>query len=291
VKSVKFSLFLFPAVPLFCFSQVTSVTLRKEVRVKQWFKYIDSLTASLQKQVSYPVSEHIIVRHNPWIIDRLASFDYYDNMAAGRFIYDQDTLVLLNRGDQILIPDEAAARKLDDLLKNTLIDVNIPEFKLRIYEYGILKYTFTVRVGKNTTEYVGSIGRELNLRTPVGEGTIYRISREPAFYSLKTGKRYYTTLRDDGRRTRMPMIPWLDPELDGKRPGTMLHPTTNPVTLGKAYSHGCVGTREHDAWIIYYHAPVGTAVKYRYCIEVIDEEGKKVTLKDIYGYGNKKCRP
>jgi L,D-transpeptidase ErfK/SrfK len=52
-----------------------------------------------------------------------------------------------------------------------------------------------------------------------------------------------------------------------------------------------VGTREHDAWIIYYHAPVGTAVKYRYCIEVIDEEGKKVTLKDIYGYGNKKCRP
>jgi L,D-transpeptidase ErfK/SrfK len=268
----------------------SEVIMKKEVRVKQYFKFMDSLTASVKEMVSYPISEHIVVRNNPWIIERLVSFDYYENMKEGRFIYDQDTMVLLKPGDIIRIPDEPQARAIDDTLKNTLIDLNIPEFTLRIYEYGKLKHIFQVRVGKNTKKYLGTVGREVNLRTPVGEGYIYRISRQPIFYKLDSGKRYYTTTRDDGRVTRMPMIPWIDQELNGQRHGAMIHPTTNPATLGKPYSHGCVGVREWVAWIIYYHAPIGTRVSFRYCLNVKDAEGNDVVLQDIYGYGNSKCK-
>jgi hypothetical protein len=43
-----------------------------------------------------------------------------------------------------------------------------------------------------------------------------------------------------------------------------------------------VGTAEGTAWIIYYHAPVGTKVSFRYDLTVTDEKGDTVQLKDIY---------
>lgn len=271
-------------------SQANVFRVPRDIRVNHYFKFIDSVVAGVQNVVPYPVSEHIIVRANPWIIKRLASFDYYENMKAGRFIYDQDTLVALPAGSGILIPDMAHAAAIADTLAHTLIDVNIPEFRLRIYEFGVLKFTFHVRVGKDKSQYVGTVGHKIDLRTPVGEGHIYRISREPVFIKLNTGKRYTTTVRDDGKVTKMPMIPWLDPEIDGRKPGAMIHPTTNVETLDQSYSHGCVGMAENSAWIVYYHAPIGTAVQYRYCLHVKDENGNDVQLKDIYGYGDGKCR-
>ena len=80
----------------------------------------------------------------------------------------------------------------------------------------------------------------------------------------------------------MPQIPWLEPAIGERRLGSLIHPTTNPKTLGKAYSNGCVGTSERDAWIIYDHAPVETKVNFRYDLEVQNEEGKAIQLKDIY---------
>lgn len=290
------SIYTFTAILLFLgigcatFSQGYVHTIERNIQVRHFFKYIDSVVTEAQKHVSYPISEHIIVRANPWVVARLVSFDYYDNMKQGRFIYDQDSLIVLAAGDGLLIPNEMLAKGIADTLAHTLIDVNIPEYRLRIYEYGNLKFTFHIRVGQNKSKYLGTIGRNLDLRTPLGEGYIYRISREPVFIKLDSGKRYYTTTRDDGKVTRMPMIPWLDPELDGKRPGAMIHPTTNVETLDQSYSHGCVGMAESAAWIVYYHAPIGTAVKYRYCLNVKDENGNDVVLKDIYGYGNNKCK-
>ena len=267
-----------------------SIPVHWEIRVNQYFDFMDSLTVSLNTATPYSLSEHILVRHNRWIIDRLVSFDYYENKKNGRFIYDQDTMLLLKPGDLIRIPNEKEALAIRDTFQHTRIDLNIPEFILRIYEFNQLKHLFQVRVGRNTEKYLGTVGRKVNLRTPVGEGFVYRISRKPIFYKLDSGKRFYTTTRDDGKVTRMPMIPWIDQELDGQRAGAMIHPTTNPSTLGKAYSHGCVGVREWAAWIIYYHAPIGTKVSFRYCLQVKDAEGNDITLKDIYHYGNEKCR-
>jgi len=272
------------------FSQGYVHKVERDIQVRHLFKYMDSVVAEVQKKVQYPVSEHIIVRANPWIVANLVSFDYYENMKNGKFIYDQDSLVVMPVGSSLLIPNEVRAAGIADTLAHTLIDVNIPEYRLRIYEFGNLKFTFHVRVGQDKSKYLGTVGRKLDLRTPVGEGHIYRISREPIFIKLNSGKRYTTTTRDDGKTTKMPMIPWLDPELDGRKLGAMIHPTTNVETLDQSYSHGCVGLAEYAAWIVYYHAPIGTAVKYRYCLHVKDENGTDVQLKDIYGYGNEKCK-
>ncbi len=71
-------------------------------------------------------------------------------------------------------------------------------------------------------------------------------------------------------------------EIDGHQYGQMVHPTTNPQSLGKAYSNGCIGTKEVDAWYIYYYAPIGTNVEIRYDLEVVDSKGDTLLLKDIY---------
>jgi L,D-transpeptidase ErfK/SrfK len=137
-------------------------------------------------------------------------------------------------------------------------------------------------VGKNKRRYLETAGRIVDLRTPVGTGKIVRIERDPYFVDPVSGERFFTTRRDDGRRTLMPQIPWLEPEINGLRYGTLIHPTTNPSTLGKAYSNGCVGTPEAAAWVVYYHAPLGTEVRFRYDREVTDERGNTVFLEDIY---------
>ena len=80
----------------------------------------------------------------------------------------------------------------------------------------------------------------------------------------------------------MPVIPWIETEINGIRNGQMIHPTTNPETLGKAYSNGCIGVSESDAWIIYYHAPLNTALQIRYDLIILDEKGEKRELEDIY---------
>jgi len=167
-------------------------------------------------------------------------------------------------------------------LNRITIDVNIPEYKLRIKEGSRVLYTFRVRVGKNAEQYLETAKRVVNLRTVLGEGIIVEIYKEPLFINPCTGKRYYQTRRDDDSLTLMPIIPWLEPEIEGIRQGHLIHPTTNPETLGKAYSHGCIGTREEDAWRIYYHAPLGTGVKYRYDLSVVDEAGDTLYLEDIY---------
>jgi L,D-transpeptidase ErfK/SrfK len=143
-------------------------------------------------------------------------------------------------------------------------------------------YSCPVRVGRNEVKYLKTVGRPVSLRTPVGEGRIIRIERNPWFVNPVTGHRYVNTRRDDGKYTRIPQIPWLEPMINGIRQGAMIHPTTNPVTLGQAYSNGCIGTREDDAWTIYYNAPIGTRVVFRYDLKTTTESGDTVELEDIY---------
>ena len=154
-------------------------------------------------------------------------------------------------------------------------------YKLRIIERDSIRYTFPVRVGQNRERYLKTAGHVVNLRTPIGKGEIIRIAKDPWYMNPVNGHRYFVTNRDDGKQTRLPMIPFLEPTIDGRRQGALIHPTTNPVTLGKVYSNGCVGMEEGNAWIVYYNAPLGTQVIFRYDLEVI-ENGDTIELNDIY---------
>ncbi len=80
----------------------------------------------------------------------------------------------------------------------------------------------------------------------------------------------------------MPLIPTLEPEINGACYGQLIHPTTNPNTLGKAYSHGCIGTREGDAWRIFFHTRIGTPIEIRYDLTGIDSNGDTLVFPDVY---------
>lgn len=252
------------------------------ITIGQYFSYLDTLINKYDTLLNYKIDEHILIRTNPWVVDRLRNTDYYMLAEQDVFCYDNRERPILNPGDTLVIPDSLTALKLCDDFDRTIIDVNIPEFKLRIIEGGKVKHSMLVRVGRNERKYLALAGREVDLRTATGEGYIYRIERDPIFINPSNGKRYYTTKRDDGKRTRMPQLPWLEPILNDIRYGHLIHPTSNPKTLGKAYSNGCVGLGEADTWLLYYHAPVGTKVVFRYDLEVVNEQGDTLVFKNIY---------
>ena len=260
------------------------VIVKTDIPVSGYFRFMDSIVANYDSIVNYPLKEHIIVRANPWIIDTLKNTDYYLRKERGEFVYDQRKLIVLQKGTALIVPDSAWANEIIQKQKATLIDVNIPEFKLRIFEEGVLIETFLVRVGKNEIKYLETIGHDVDLRTQPGEGEIIRINKKPKFINPVDGERYEKTRRDDGKKTLMPLIPWIEPQIDGHRFGHMIHPTTNPKTLGKAYSNGCIGTTEADAWGIYYYAPIGTKVNFRYDLTIQNESGDTIQLKDIYDW-------
>lgn len=261
----------------------------REIRVKEYFRFIDSLVSRYDSLTPYPLTEHLLVRANPWIIDTLADTDYYRRMERGEFVYDQKKMPVLHAGDTLLIPDTLLAKELLDRMSKTWIDLNIPEFTLRVVEGEDTIQCMTVRVGQNKKRYQDVIGRVEDLRTQPGVGKIVHINREPTlFLDPHTGKKYKDTERDDGRRTLMPLIPWMETEINGIRMGQMIHPTTNPETLGRAYSNGCIGCTEGEAWRLYYHAPVGTKVVIRYDLLLISQGGDTTVLRDIYGWNKKK---
>ncbi len=263
------------------------IQVPRDVSVKEYFLFIDSTVTALDTLIDYSLTEHILVWANPWIIDTLVSTDYYHQIAQDTFIYDQRKMIVLHQGSILRIPSQKEATTIQHRLSSTVLDVNIPEFKLRIYQHDSVLHTFPVRVGRNERKYLETAGREVDLRTPIGKGKIVRIEQDPYFVDPVTGEPFTTTQRDDGRRTMMPQIPWLEPEINGIRYGSMIHPTTNPSTLGKAYSNGCVGTPEGAAWIIFNSAPVGTSVNFRYDLEVEDEQGNILLLDDIYELAKK----
>jgi L,D-transpeptidase ErfK/SrfK len=258
------------------------IPITQEVRIRDYFEFMDSLVAAFDTLLPYPLSEHALVRANPWIIDTLENTDYYRRMERGEFVYDQLEMTVLKKGDSLRVPNARYAALLAEEFRATWIDLNIPEYQLRIVQGKDTLWTFPVRVGRNQKRYLKMAGRIADMRTSMGTGSIARINRYPVYKNPVDNRIYEVTRRDDNRVTTCPRIPWLDPELDGRRPGCLIHPTTNPVTLGKAYSNGCIGVREADAWRIYYYAPLGTRVVFRYDLEVLLETGDTLRLRDIY---------
>ncbi|MBT8262175.1 MAG: L,D-transpeptidase [Bacteroidia bacterium] len=260
------------------------VHVDRPVPIKKYFHYLDSLVSRYDSLVSYPVTEHLLVHANPWIIDSLVNTDYYRLIERDSFVYDQKEIVILKTGDSIVIPDVESANSILKDFKSTWIDVNIPEYRLRIFRDSVEMYTVPIRVGQNRKKFLAMGGRVTDLRTKTGIGKIIRHERDPDFYNPTNGRRFYLTRRDDDSVTVMPQIPWIETEINGVRNGQLIHPTTNPETLNKPYSNGCIGTTEGDAWIIYYYAPLKTAIHIRYELSVLDYKGEAIELKDIYGF-------
>ena len=253
------------------------------VSLGTYFDFMDSLVCAFDTILPYQLNEHLLVRANDWIIDTLENTDYYRRMERGQFVYDQRVLVILKKGILLQIPTIEKAATLIGKQTMVTIDLNIPEFKLRIIEAGKTLYIFPVRVGRKEIKYLAMAKREVDLQTIPGKGKIVRIERFPAFINPVDGKRYEATKRDDEKYTKMPLIPYIEPEINGHRYGQLIHPTTNPITLGKAYSNGCIGMKEADTWRLYYYSPVGTKVVFRYDLEVENEAGDRIQLEDIYG--------
>lgn len=255
----------------------------RTIRIRQYFSFFDSLIAAIDTFPGWRLDEYILIHANYWILDTLRSYDYYTMMQdRDSFVYDQKEMIVLHPADTFLIPDSIWTSEIRKKLSSTYIDVNIPEFRLRIIQAGDTILNCPVRVGRNAHKYLVVAGRQVNLRTPIGEGEIIRVNRNPDFVNPATGKKYTGTHRDDGKFTMMPLIPWLEPSINGIRYGAMIHPTTNPETLGQAYSHGCIGTSEKDAWTVYYNAPLGTKVIFRYDLDIVNENGDTTHLQDVY---------
>jgi len=264
------------------FYEPFNINVSKDITVENYFAYMDSIVKKHDSTLPYTLTEHLLVRANSWIIDTLQNTDYYRMMARDSFVYNQKKLIVLPKDASIVIPDLITAQKILNAFENTLIDVNIPEFKLRIYEDSIKLYEFPIRVGRNEEKYLEMSGRIQDLKTKTGAGFIVNHVRNPRYVNPVNNHEYFVTKRDDDSVTKLPQIPFIETEINGLRYGQLIHPTTNPITLGKAYSNGCIGTKEADVWTIYYYAPIGTKINIRYDLNVIDKKGKSIVLKDIY---------
>lgn len=268
--------------------ELDSISINKAITIGDYFEFLDSIICKYDSLTSYKLNEHMLVRANPWIIDTLKNTDYYIMKARDSFVYNQKQMIVLPKGASMVLPDSTMTEKLLKSFQSTRIDINIPEYKLRIYEDSVKLYEFPIRVGRNEKKYLKMANRIVDLKTESGHGIIVNYNKSPDYYNPVNGLQYYVTRRDDKKVTKLPRIPFIETEINGIRNGQLIHPTTNPVTLGKAYSNGCIGTTEADAWVIYYYAPIDTEITIRYDLNVVDENSEKVTLKDIYGYYYKK---
>jgi L,D-transpeptidase catalytic domain len=255
----------------------------QNIQIKGYFRYMDSLARAYDSLVPYDLTAHLIVRANPWLIDSLQNTDYYRQKEKGVFVYDQKELVILKKGDSLLIPTDTIARQILAKQAQTVLDVNIPEFKLRIVEGTDTIGTFPVRVGQNRITKWAVFDKNAKLRTKTGNGKIVNTYFKSTFLDPVDGRISSKTKRDDGDSTFLPLMPWLEPEINGESFGQLIHPTSNQKTLGKAYSNGCIGTGESSMWRIYYYAPLGTKVRISYHLNSTDSSGAAIKLKDIYG--------
>ena len=272
-------------------SKPIEIFVKKDVPIRFYFKWMDSIIAEHNQTNNYAIDEYIIVHHNNWILDTLAHTDYYYLKEKGIFNEDSQSLNVLREGQILLMPDSLQTQKIRENMDNTYLDINIPEFRLRIIEDGKVIHKFPVRVGQDKKSYLKMAKAEVDMRTKPGIGKIVRVNKTPSFINPKDNHRYYKTNRDDKKVTSLPAIPWIEPEIDGRRFGQLIHPTTNLETLGKAYSNGCIGLRESDAWIVYYHAQLGTKVVIRYDLNGKDNEGKEIQFANIYpGFENETYR-
>lgn len=254
----------------------------KDVQIKSYFQWMDSIVETHNLNHNYTIDEYIIVHNNNWIIDTLAHTDYYYLKDRGIFSEDPQALFALKKDQVLEIPDSIQTQKIREQLSNTHLELNIPEYRIRIFQNEKEIYKFPVRVGKPGEKYMAMAKRKVDMRTMPGIGEIVRVNKDPIYMNPVDNRRYEKTNRDDKKRTGLPAIPWLEPSINGVKIGQLIHPTTNLATLEKPASNGCIGLRESDAWIVYYYAPLGTKLIVKYELEGRNDQGEIVQFEDIY---------
>ena len=264
------------------FKKPIELRVNKDVPIHSYFKWMDSIVAEHNQTHNYLIDEYIIVHNNPWIIDTLAHTDYYYLMDKGIFNEDSQSLIALKQDQVLAIPDSLRTEELKAQLDATFLELNIPEFRLRIIQNEKEIYKFPVRVGKVGKRYMHMAKANVDMRTHPGIGEIIRVNKNPTYKNPVNNSKYVRTNRDDGKNTALPAIPWLEPSINGRSLGQLIHPTTNLATLGRASSNGCIGMRESDAWIVYYYAPLGTKVVFKYELFGENDDGESVEFKNIY---------
>ncbi len=264
------------------FKKPIELRVNKDVPIRSYFKWMDSIVADHNQNHNYLIDEYIIVHNNNWIIDTLANTDYYYLMDKGIFNEDSQSLLALKKDQVLIIPDSLQTQELKAQLDATSLELNIPEFRLRIIQNEKELYKFPVRVGKVGKKYMKMANANVEMRTQTGVGEIIRVNKNPTFKNPLNNRKYVRTNRDDGKNTALPAIPWIEPSINGRSVGQLIHPTTNLATLEKASSNGCIGLRESDSWIVYYYAPLGTKVVIKYELVGKNDAGETVEFKNIY---------
>ena len=95
------------------------VQVERDIPIKQYFEYIDSIVHQYNTKDSLELSEHVLVRFNPWIIDTLANTDYYKMIERDSFVYNQKEMIVLKKGSEILIPDSLQVKTILNSFRNT----------------------------------------------------------------------------------------------------------------------------------------------------------------------------
>ncbi|MCK5684876.1 L,D-transpeptidase [bacterium] len=167
------------------------------------------------------------------------------------------------------------------LILNTpsYIVINIPSYELFLHNQGVIS-KYNIRIGKQSKP------------TDIGNGVIVKKISNPVFrYTIgeNTGEiitksRIYDT--PNGKLLKVIPMPYermrsLEPMINGKRNGQMIHSTTNSETIGFAWSSGCIGLTIKDMLELYPKIILYTKIAIKY--EVIKYTGKAIILyQDIY---------
>ena len=94
-KNFNLSLNLLNSKALVKYNLPISIKIQKSVNLENYFEYLDSIVIKYDSLTAYDLSEHLLVRANPWIIDTLQNTDYYRMMARDSFVYNQKKLIVL----------------------------------------------------------------------------------------------------------------------------------------------------------------------------------------------------
>jgi len=73
------------------------IRIYNDITIENYFSFIDSLVIKYDSVTPYQLTEHLLVRANPWIIDTLKNTDYYIQKARDSFIYNQKKMIVLNK--------------------------------------------------------------------------------------------------------------------------------------------------------------------------------------------------
>jgi len=122
-----------------------------------------------------------------------------------------------------------------------LIDINIPEYTLRLYENDLLINTFPIAVGKSITPSI------------LGDFKIVTIVKNPTWYPQ--GKDAVPPGPEN------PLGPWW---LGLDYPSYGIHGNNAPSSIGKAQSKGCIRMRNDDVEYLAGKVQKGTQVRLRY---------------------------